>query len=358
MGNRQLFIRICDNSEDSDSIPLMLLSNVLKGIQQTFYYIGLSEARYEVKSKIGRIPIEIRRSCELRKKLVQNGSFEMIAEVVEPDGQLRIHGDIGIQARDSFLRIIRLLSEGTGVESLKDIIADGILRRTILRSVQSYCPKMGDHWSVGFGPSLEQVTASLNPDVSDNIQNILIEPEMEHRYIAGELIRVHLDENKLSLYYKPTSKVLDCFYDPELENFIIGNLRGLIQVRGKIQLNDRDEPDRIVESYAVTEIDLEPLNLFQASSGGTTIKFSKPLEFEFTFDETEQEACLWNENLNIYAVGLTREEAIIEIEEDIIWLWKEYVNAPNSQLTEDACEFKLKLEQIFKEVSTANGCSG
>lgn len=358
MGNRQLFISICDNSEDSKSIPLMLLSNVLKGVQQTFYYIGLSEARYEVKSKIRRIPSEIRRACELRKRLVQSGSFEMIAEVVKSDGQLMIQGDIGLNTRDSFLRFIRLVSDGSGVESLKDIIADGILRRAILRSIQSYCPKLGDYWSVEFGPSLKQVTATLNPDVSDNIQKILIEPEVEHRVIAGELIRVHLDENKLSLYYKPTSKVLDCFYDPELENFIIDNLRGLIQVRGKVQLNDRDEPDRIMESYAITEINLEPLKLFQASARGITIKFSHSLEFEFIFNESEQEACLRNEELNIYAVGLTREEAILEIEEDIIWLWEEYVDTPNSQLTEDVCEFKLKLEQIFKEVSIDNGCSG
>ena len=181
---------------------------------------------------------------------------------------------------------------------------------------------------------------------------------MEHRNIAGELIRVQLDEHKLALYYTPTGRVLDCLYDPELENFIIDNLRGLIQVRGKIQLNDRDEPDRIVESYAVTEINLEPLKLFQASAKGTTIKFTHPLKFEFTFDEEEQEACLWNENLNIYAVGSTREKAILEIEEDIIWLWKEYVTTPNNELSDDACELKLKLEEIFEEVSIDNGGAG
>lgn len=357
MENRQLLIRICGNSEDSKSIPLMLLSNVLKGVQQTFYYFGLSEARYEVKSKIGRIPSEIQRSCELRKKLVQDGSYEMIVEVAKPGGQLTVH-DIGLGARDHFLNFIHLISNEFEMEALRDIVADSILRRTILRSVESYCPKLGDNWGVEFGPSLGQITATLSPSVSENILKILIEPEVGYRVITGELIRVHLDENKLSLYYKPTSKRLDCIYDPELESFIIDNLRGLIQIRGKVQLNENGEPDQIMESYAVTEINTEPLKLLQASARGITIYFSKPLEFEFSFDELEQEACLKNEELNIYAIGVTREEAIKELEEDIVWLWEEYVKAPDSELTGDAREFKSKLSQLFKEVNTSNGCEG
>lgn len=55
-------------------------------------------------------------------------------------------------------------------------------------------------------------------------------------------------------------------------------------------------------------------------------------------------------DLNLVVNGDTREEIAIQIQEDIYWLWKEYSESPDEELTEDSRNLKKRLEALMKEV--------
>lgn len=65
------------------------------------------------------------------------------------------------------------------------------------------------------------------------IQQAVSPPDIEMMTVIGKLMCLHLDEHKIAIYYQPTVRILECFYDIELEDFIIGNLKDLIQVTGE-----------------------------------------------------------------------------------------------------------------------------
>ena len=86
-------------------------------------------------------------------------------------------------------------------------------------------------------------------------------PDIEMMTVTGKLMRLHLDEHKIAIYYQPTGRILDCYYDIEIEDFIIGNLKDLIQVTGHVQLDASGHPEKIIDANSISELDLSQLNI-------------------------------------------------------------------------------------------------
>ena len=57
-----------------------------------------------------------------------------------------------------------------------------------------------------------------------------------------------------------------------------------------------------------------------------------------------------NDNLCVYAIGDTREEAVQDFIEQIIHQWKHYQNTPLSRMTGDAVRLKGLYKDIFEEM--------
>lgn len=349
MDKRSLILRIEGPSISKGRVSFSLLANVLKGVQETIYLVALSELRREVKKR-ARVPLDIQRSCELIRVLESPGSYEILATIPEPE-QPTIFGtpDIGIVARDKFLEIAETISLRPDAKRLSEIIPDGNQRKRILRSIESFTPRPGHEWYLVIVAG--KTFCSVNNETRKNISKILNEPAVERRTVTGELVRLHLDENRLGIFYPPTNRVLDCYYDPVLEDVIIQNLKGLIQVTGTVQLDSNGHPDKIVDVFEIEELDLSPARFTKISSGETVLFLKRPIEITPYFED--QSIVFEYPALNIIASGATREEAVAELQADIIWLWKEYAEEDDGNLTNDAIEFKKYLKELIAEV-----CSG
>ncbi len=348
MNERQFVVKIEGPEINDNQIPLLLLADILKGIQQTVYYIALSEKHYDIKKKV-RVPNDIQKACELRRVLEKPGSYAVVVQVAEPPQMAVFEPDIGLNSCKKFLDIINTLSNQASA-SLTELVPDSLHRRRILRSIESFCPKFGDEWQLSLSGFGMPPTGCLNAKVRQDIGKLLVEKQIEHRVITGELVRLHLDENRLAIEYKPTQRVLDCYYDPELEDFVIQNLRDLIQVYGKVQLDSNGQPDKIVEVFEIAELDLRPLRLTLVTSDDTVLVLNSPLEIEAIFDEELQEVVFELPEFNIIAADVKREEAIQQLQSDLVWLWKEYVDVPEQTLSEDAKNLRERLRALVKEV--------
>ena len=186
-----------------------------------------------------------------------------------------------------------------------------------------------------------------------HIARLLAEPGFEDMTVSGELVRIHLDEHKLGIYYQPTSRVLDCYYDPELEDLIVENLKGIVHVTGRVQLDANGFPDKIVDVSDIRALDLRPLVLksIETAEGRLVLRRAESVKPSFEDGEVVFEL----PDLHIVASGATREDAVEKLFSDLIWLWKEYVLAPHEELSQDARELVERLRGMIEEASVGNG---
>lgn len=348
MDKRSLTLKIEGPSINNGKIPFSLLANILKGVQETIHFIALSELRRDVKKR-ARIPLDIQRSCELLRVLENPGSYEILATIPEPEQTTVFEiPDIGLVAKDKFLDIVEAVSSGSDTRRLSEIIPDGNHRKRILRSIESYSPRPGYEWVLSVGGIPGRTFSYINNKTRQNISKLLVGPVIEKRTVTGELLRLHLDENSLGIFYPPTKRVLDCYYDPDLEDVIIQNLKGLIQVTGTVQLDSNGHPDKIVDVFEIEELDLSPARFTKISADKVVLSLKEPIEITPNFED--QAVIFEYPKLNIIATGTTRDEAVMELQSDIYWLWKEYTEENDDNLTNDAIELKRFLKDIVAEV--------
>lgn len=103
------------------------------------------------------------------------------------------------------------------------------------------------------------------------------------------------------------------------------------------------------EDIMVNEIDLSPLRLKIIQSQDITLNLKEYLELKPIFDN--KEVVFDMPNLNIIASASTRDEAIMELQSDMVWLWKEYAEEDDNTLSEDAIELKRRLIDMVSEIS-------
>lgn len=344
MDKRNLILKIEGPSISKGKIPFSLLANILKGVQETIYFVALSELRREVKKR-ARIPLDIQRSCELVRVLESPGSYEILATIPEPE-QTTAFEDIGLVVRNKFLDIVETISSGSDIKRLSEVIPDSNHRKRILRSIESFSPRPGYEWSLLIGGG--KTFSYINNETRKNISRFLVGPTIEKRTVTGELVRLHLDENSLGIFYLPTNRVLDCYYDPDLEDVIIQNLKGLIQVTGTVQLDSNGHPNKIVDVFEIEELDLSPARFTKISTDKVVLSLKEPIEITPCFED--QAVVFEYPKLNIIASGATRDEAVTELQSDIYWLWREYAEEDDDNLTNDAILLKKYLKDLVAEV--------
>lgn len=343
--DRQISFKLEGAAIKSQSVPFKLLASVLDGIQHTFYCIGQEVSGREPRNR-GRLPADIQQACELRRVLERPGSYEVVAEVAadwQPD---LFDFDIGKKALDKYMSLITYLGDNPDNSDIKTLFPDSTHRRRILRSVEMYCPREGDEWVLAFENTSMQRKSEITKNVRDKISKLINPPDIELLTVTGELMRLHLDEHKIAILYPATHRILECFYDKEIEDFIIGNLKGMIQVTGRVQLDSDGHPEKIIDVTAINELDLSSVKLSNISAFDTTLELVSPMVIEPSFDD--QEVILEYPAFHIIASGETRGQAIRVFEEDFIWLWKEYAQASDNELTADAIQLKNDLLSMIK----------
>ncbi|WP_018086945.1 hypothetical protein [Desulfurispora thermophila] len=350
MDERSLVLKIEGLSVGKGRIPFSLLVKILKGIQEIIYLVALSEQCRDIKKR-ARIPSNIQRSCELIRVLESPGSYEILASLPEPQQRIMFSEndyDIGIAARRKLLELMDAVSISYNDKHIEDIIPDSSYRKRILKTIESFSPRPGQDWSLYVGGRNGEPYGYVNSETRKNVSRLLVGQWLEHRTITGELMRIHLDEKSFGIRYKPTDQVLICYYDPDLEDIIINNLRGVVRVTGTVKLDHNGHPEKVVNVYEIDEVDLSPISFSRIASDGIELVLKKPIEV--IPELNEQEVIIEFQELNIISSGETVDEAVMELQSDIVWLWKEYAKEEDDALSVDAIKLKyLLLDMVAEE---------
>ena len=345
MEERSLWISI-DGEETRDGVPLRLLSAVFSGVQETVFHIAMAESGREMRTR-ARVPDGIRMQYQLARVAEHNSAYTV--EVALPpleQAVLPFCQSDRSAVLDKYDSLLGALSRHED-DTISKLLPDTAWRRRILRSVERYCPQKGDQWYVSIGRERNGASTMLSPATGDYIDSILFEPGFEDMTLNGDLVRVHLDENKLGIYYQPTKRVLDCFYNPELEDLVVENLKRIVHVTGKVQLDANACPDKIVDVTDIRPLDLRPLVLKSVESPDGTLVFKQARSIEPSYED--EQVVFEVPDLHIIASGNTRENAVEQLFSDLVWLWKEYVLSPHEELSQDAADLASCLRSMVEE---------
>lgn len=89
------------------------------------------------------------------------------------------------------------------------------------------------------------------------------------------------------------------------------------------------------------------MRLKTASSGGLKLVFTRPLVVNLSNDGQKVVASL--PELGLFAPATTAEAALAALQEDLIWLWREYGEGDDAELSGDARTLKQTIRKLVKE---------
>lgn len=345
MENRRFQIKVDGPAVQEGQISFALLGQILKGIQDTVYYLALADLQHDYRQRI-RVPLDVKKACAIYRVVEERGSYCLTAEIA-PAQRLGEIDDIGFSVKEKYLEVLNCLMERT-LDGLSKVIPDSNYRRKVLRTIVSYCPKSGEKWHVGIGTPGQSLTI-LRPELARSIRDVLVPPAFEQRTISGELVQIHVDENTLGLFYAPAQKVIRCTYEPELEDFIVSNVREIIQVHGQVQMDSRGIPEKIVDVLEIEGIDVSPLEVSVIHADGHVLILHEELSVPVAFDQENQEFTLDYMDLGIVLGTENREDLLYEFCADFYWVWQEYGSDDVPEMSKNAEKLRSKIRDLVKE---------
>jgi hypothetical protein len=342
-----------DGGESQDHVvPAAILVQILENAQRAFELIGVHIEGRGIKER-ARVSTATSRRFQLICQLPQKGSYA-IPLIVGNTGEL-FPDELAVKACGIFRSLMGHVSL-RNTAALANDLPDERIRRRVLEAVKGMAPRADAKWKVSLHDAKDNPFAIFDSTTIPFVQEVLVPAEQREaaRVVTGELKRIDFTERKITLIYPPTSKELECIYEEAVEDLLYEKRRDLIQVTGRVLLDDQGEPKQIIDVTDIRDLDISPLTLDVVRGGSSVLTFSSSLILDVTSDESKQLLCVENKELGISAFASTREGLIMELHDQITMLWIEYALAADNELDVLALQLKKALLAQVTEVDDAS----
>lgn len=332
-------------------VPAAILVQILQNAQQAFELIGVHVEGRSINQRV-RVSAATSQRFQLICQLPEPGCFAMPV-TVGSDSEL-FAPELAEKAFDIFRRLMALVSNRHSA-GLAEILPDERVRRRVLECVKGMAPRADSKWTLDLHDSTNTEFAALDVQTIPFVQETLVPAEQREveRVVTGDLKNIDFIEHKITLIYPPTNKELVCIYDEELEDLLYARRRDVIQVTGRVVLDEHGSPKQIIDVTDIRDLDLSPLEVSTVRHGMLNLRLSPSLVLQPTLDESKQLQCLESAELDINVFAHTREALLTELYEHLAMLWTEYAQAPDEELDAPARQLKQTLLARMKEVTHA-----
>lgn len=339
------------NDEDLHEVPADILMRVLAGMQQLIYVIATAQEHKPIKTRF-RVSQEIQQRYSLSCQIPQPGSYVMPMTLGTTKSNSSVFTDYK-KLMDTTEAVWREIQQGK-LARLSEILPDSKLRNRVLREIRKMLPKSGEGWKLGFQQrdnpeilvSADSAIAIIDQELTQDSSEDMV------MTVTGELIRIDFDRHTVVLRYPPTHTEIECIYVEEVEETMIENRRELVQATGKFTLDQEGHPISLSDVTRLQPVDLSPMTLKSVKWGDRIFRFTEPMVLQPSLDEESQQLYVVEEpSLTLYAYAQTREQLLLEISEQIAFMWDEYVQAEDQDLAADALDLKQSLVKICQELS-------
>lgn len=329
-----------------DAVPAAVLSLILKNMQRCFDLIGAYVEGQTIRKR-EYLPLINRNRFQLICKISEHGCYAVPVELVVND----LVNENVLNAMNVFKGIMKGIALDNS-QLINESLPDDQFRLRILESIRSMTPRADAKWSLSLWDENNVQFGHLNSK-SDSIIRAAITPVTQQatsHVVTGTLKNIDFQERIITIIYSQNGRLMDCFYDENLEDRLIESQRGLIQVSGQAIFDPEGIPLKITHVDDMTELDLSPLIVDRIHWGATDLVSNTKLIFEPEFDELTQLICISYEHLGVHVFATTRDRLIIELYEQVAMLWNEYAKADDLTLDLEAIKMKQNLLSVFSEL--------
>jgi len=324
-----------------DVVPASVLVQILQNAQQAFELIGVHVEGRSINQR-ARVSATISQRFQLVCQLPHSGCYAM--PVTVGNASDLFDPEQAAKAFDVFHELMKRVSDRNPT-GLEQVLPDERIRRRVLEAVKGMAPRADAKWRLSLHDSNNTPFAHFDVDTIPFVQETLVPAEQREasRVVMGELTHINFKEHKLTIIYPPTSKELECLYDEALEDLLYERRRDLIQVTGRVLLDEQGSPKKIIDVTDIGDVDLSPLEISVVRYGALHLRVTPPLSAEPSLDDSKQLLCFESPELNLLAFSPTREGLLAETQEHLAMLWREYAQAPDDELDGPARALKQVL---------------
>lgn len=329
-------------------VPAIVLVQILENAQRAFELIGVHVEGRGIKERV-RVSAATSQRFQLICQLPASGSYAMPV-TIGGAGDL-FSAELANKAFAIFRGVMGHVSKRS-TEGLASILPDDRIRRRVLEAVKGMSPRADAQWKLSLHDDQDVPFATFDVATIPFVEETLVPVEQREaaRVVTGELKSIDFAERKITIIYPPTSKELACIYEESVEDLLYEKRRDLIQVTGRVLLDEQGSPKQIIDVTDIRDLDLAVLVLDTVRYGNLVLKADPALTLEPTLDETKQLLCLEQSDLGIDVYATTREGLLAELHEQLGMLWQEYAKAAHEELDVVAVRLKQSLLARFAEV--------
>ena len=335
------------------SVPAAVLTQTLQAFQRAVHILGMRHEGKDVNQRL-RIPADVEARYALICQIPASGSFISPVKIGDEAHDVYDAASVAIVARQ-LQEVLRAVEEQSE-QRIRASLPDPVFRGPVLEALGRMAPPKK------FGVEVELLNRPgsklFAPRAAGEFLGRLSKRQptdpavasMTVGSIIGRLASIDFDDHSFQLYHPATKRELRCSYHDDIEDTLLGNPRELIQVIGRVTVNDAGDPEKVAEVEKVLEIDLSPIPVSCFVSGGQKIATLRPLHFTPKLDDTGQYYCIEGESFGIDLMAGTREEIETDLYQELDVLWRQYACQDSARLTKSADDLKRRLLAAFEVV--------
>lgn len=322
-------------------MPASVLVQILQNAQQAFELIGVHVEGRSINQRV-RVPATISQRFQLICQLPQAGCYALPVTVGSASDLFV--PELAEKAFGIFHELMQRVSNRNAT-GLEQVLPDERIRRRVLEAIKGMAPRADAKWRLSLHDANDAPFATFDTGTIPFVQETLVPVEQREaaRVVTGELTHINFKEHKLTIIYPPTSRELECLYDEALEDLLYERRRDLIQVTGRVVLDEQGSPKKIIDVTDISDVDLSSLEVSVVRHGALHLRVAPPISAEPSLDESRQLLCFDYPAFDLLTFAPTREGLLAETQEHLAMLWQEYALAPDEELDGPALTLKQLL---------------
>ncbi|GEM_PF-5757190 len=336
----KMVIRLVGETFEEGRIPVHLLTKVLNSVQTAIFAIGEFEQNDEGSLREGG-PVPKKVKSEYTLELVETVKGSFVAALDLPE---HVDDEVQTRAFDLFEDVMTAVGE-EDTERLVRILPDRGVRNRILKSVVQMIP-LGDDYTISFKKESSSYTPPITDKVKQSMNRLLSKPNEAVREVVGRIVELKIiGDSYIGVYHN--SKIIKCT-SADLENMAYQSIGKDVILKGEAILNDAGEIKELVSVSDVFIAEPGTLPVEEFVYGDSV--FSMADGFSVELDYVHEYWTISHEELGIYVSESKFSDAIEACYAEIEFLYEDYVQAPDAELTTDAKQLKAKVERYVESV--------
>ena len=338
-----------DDVERDGAVPAAVLAKSLEGLQRLVHLVAMRIEGREL-NKRARPSEDIQLRFPVLCLPPREGSYISPTMIGRIDAQQLDFNEAGKIAQE--LVIVMQAATSGDSTALDRAVPDPTYRRFMYAALNDMLPP--SHLNL----ELEVQQSGHSHLVASQARPLLTRSraraaDQSQGVATGILFEIDFEKRQFALYHPPTESRIICGYDEGGEDLLLDHPLDRIQVTGLIERDTDGNLVRVVSVEKVLEIDTSPYSIDRLDVDGKQLLTNKPISIEPIFDDGDQIFLVSLPELGIETFAETRAELEGVIEDELRMIWREYAEASDDTLADDALKLKRQLLATFVEAGNA-----